>query len=124
VPTFAVTDADRDVGVIGTDQEIDVVYRISNTGGKPVRIVGAVRDTCGLDCCFYPKDAPDGRAGLHVIPPGGFVDFVCVLTARRAGPIKADTSVFIDDDGIRNVRLSVRGTAVAAGGLPHAQSEK
>lgn len=53
------------------------------------------------------------------VPAGGTAEYPCELTVKQPGPFAADITLFLEDNGIRAVTVSVKGVAVAAEGKPH-----
>ncbi len=46
-----------------------------------------------------------------------------MLTASRPGPFHDDTALYLDDHGLREVKLEVRGTAVQPAGSPQREEQ-
>lgn len=51
-----------------------------------------------------------------MIPAGGTVEYPCELTVKGPGPFEAEIVLFLEDNGIREVTLTVRGVGVAPEG--------
>lgn len=47
------------------------------------------------------------------VPAGGTFRYECDVHVKRPGPFDLEIHVYIDDNGVRTVPLSVRGTAVS-----------
>lgn len=107
---------DIDVGDHPVGRATEVVFRITNTGDRPARVVGFEGARCGAVCCLSPKCLLEGHEHPLTIPAGGTLDVPCELRVNRPGPIEWSTTVFVEDGGIRPVRLTVRGVAVAVEG--------
>ena len=54
--------------------------------------------------CFGPKQVQ----GIE-IPAQGAIEFPCELSIGRAGPFEAKATVYVDDGGVRDLVLTVRG---------------
>jgi hypothetical protein len=113
---FVVEQPDRDLGVLPVGNSVEVAYLITNTGPGPIRLIGSAGGGCGVNCCFGPKYAEEINRRPIVIPPRETLHFPCELDIRQPGPIEWKMTLFLEDNGIRNVQIGVRGTAVAAGG--------
>lgn len=98
---------DRDLGEVEAGLH-DIEFSVTNTGSDPRRIVGNVGEGCVPNCCFAPIDA----AGTATIGPGE--TFVCRyrLDVKGTGRFDAPISLHLDDNGLRTVKLHVRGTGV------------
>jgi hypothetical protein len=91
---------------IGTTKE--AVFLVRNGGDKPRKLFN-LAPTCTLDCCFGPK------LEIHVtIPANEEVDYVVEVKANRLGPFEVQTEIFLEDNGLRSVPITIRGQGVAA----------
>ncbi len=50
------------------------------------------------------------------IPAGQTVEYPCELTVHKPGPFESEMVLFLEDNGIREVTLTVRGVGVAPEG--------
>lgn len=115
-------DPDPDLGLLPVGSTTEFAYRITNTGSRPIRIIGFEGDACGSTWCVTPKFRSQSTSQSAAIPSGETIRFPCELKITRPGPIDWTMGLFVDDNGIHKVRLTVRGTAVAAEGPPNATS--
>lgn len=106
-PSLVVDDPDREVGGLEVGQPLAVSFRIGNSATTPRRVVG-VHATCGPSGCFLPV-SPEQLD----IPPADEVDYRCELKITKAGPFDCRMELFLDDGGLRQVTLRVRGVGVA-----------
>ncbi|MFO0842487.1 MAG: hypothetical protein U0797_08840 [Gemmataceae bacterium] len=63
-----------------------------------------------MNCRFGPKRPDDV---LDLAP--GISDLECSLTPINPGPFRGQLSLFVEDGGLREIVLTVRGTGVANG---------
>lgn len=88
----------------------DITFRITNSGARPIRVVG-MAEFCTPNCCFYSKHRS------HVsIPPRETVDYACEVKPTTPGPFESPMTLYLDSDGIREVKLTIRGTIIATEG--------
>lgn len=83
-----------------------VQYRITNSSTNAVNFLGG-GGLCNPTCCFVvisPERALIG-AGTHL-------EIFCKLHIGSPGPFEATIPIYFDDNGIREVLLTVRGIAV------------
>lgn len=57
-----------------------------------------------MNCCFGPK-----HSEVITIGPGETLLYVCVLHLYEPGPFESSMNLFLDEDGIRKIKLEVRG---------------
>lgn len=119
-PHFVVRDPDPDLGLLVVGTTTEFAYDITNTGTAPVCIIGFEGSGCGTTWCITPRFHCGISDRSAPIPPGETLRFPCELKITRPGPIDWTMALFIDDNGIHKVRLTVRGTAVAAEGPQNA----
>ncbi len=50
------------------------------------------------------------------MPSGADDELICTLVVLRPGPFEGQLHVFMEDDGLRETTLTVRGDGRAAGG--------
>jgi hypothetical protein len=103
--SLSVDHPDQDLGesAVGV-HSID--YMITNETQTERRILGA-RGACTLTCCLTPP------ADLGVVPlaPGQTYRLRCQAQVHREGPFESSLTLFVDDDGAREIHLSVKGIA-------------
>ena len=51
-----------------------------------------------------------------MVPAGESIEYPCELTVNDAGEFEAEIVLYLEDNGIREVTLTVRGVGVAAKG--------
>ncbi|HEY1186181.1 MAG TPA: hypothetical protein VGE74_00930 [Gemmata sp.] len=104
---------ERDLGEcpIGKSQ---VVFRVTNGTDREAEVLG-VPEACGPVCCLKATTAERLR-----IPPGGSADLVLDLLVGRPEPFEFSGNLYLNDNGFRTLKLTVRGTGVAprAGDAP------
>lgn len=93
----------------------DVRFRITNTGRQPIRVL-SMSGECSQCACLMPK-----RNEELVIAPGATAIWEGEVSAHHAGAIVSGATLFLDDGGLRSVRLTVRGTVVPAEVPAHAK---
>jgi hypothetical protein len=95
----------RDLGPVSFGDHA-VTFPIANPAGVPRRVVGLVQQCGGVWCV---------KSRHHeqvVIGPGETFPYTCTLQVRGAGPFEAPLTLYLDDDGLREVTLTVRGIGV------------
>lgn len=109
-----IEEPERDLGERPVGKS-SVVFRITNPTDHPVEVVGAP-DGCGILCCL--KATVTDR---QTIPPGGALDLTCELMVAAAEPFEYKCKIYLSDNGLRPIKVSVRGVGVkAASGAAHA----
>jgi hypothetical protein len=89
----------------------DVDFRVRNTSGKPLRIIG-LDSGCTTNCCYRFRDLQQ-----VVVPPHGVAACWIELKVSRPEPFKAQMRLFLEDRGIRIVPITVKGVGIASGGV-------
>ena len=107
-PALVVAKGDVELGDCAAGQDVDVVFRLQNNSGKPIPVLGMVL-SCGARCCLTLKQ-PDYPPEF---PPGPN-DIECSLKINEPGTFSTDMRVYVDDQGMRDITLTVKGTAHAA----------
>lgn len=95
----------------------EIVVRITNRFDRPRRVVGMMR-TCGPNGCAYPK-----LDGTTEIPPGGTHYYPCLIDIRRPASFEFAICLFLEEDGIREVRSIVYGVGIEPKGKNSAKSK-
>lgn len=85
----------------------DVAFQIHNPNQQPRHVVG-VSECCFANCCVGPKAQQQVE-----VEPGATQTYVCYIRVKSAGPFEAPITLYLDDDGLREVTLTVRGVGVA-----------
>jgi hypothetical protein len=63
---------------------------------------------CGYNCCVsWKREIP------FDVAPGDSVDLECVLETRQPGEFKLEVRVYLDDVGLREWIMTLKGTARA-----------
>jgi hypothetical protein len=104
-PPFVV-ETDRELGEVSVGDR-ELTFQITNPASRPRRIMG-LNDGCGKGYCLYAKDESQ-----IVVPAGGTVSYSCKLVVRNRGPFDAKITIFLEDNGVREEPLIVRGVGVA-----------
>jgi hypothetical protein len=108
-PGLMVAESDIEVCDCAAGEETSVVVHLHNSSGQSIRVLGLV--TCwGQNCRFGPKRSDD----TFELPPGPS-DLECSLLVQQAGVFSSQLTLYIDDQGIRRIPLTVRGEARASG---------
>jgi len=107
-PAFAIT-AECDIASVpfgpGT-----VAFTVTNPANKPRRIIGCYAQCQAAGCM-------DAKSNEQItIAPGETIEYQCDYDVYKPGPFELKLDVFLEDNGIRTVTLTVRGVGVAAGG--------
>jgi len=116
-PVCFVTPTEYELGTVPVGDRV-VTFAITNPAGKPRQIVG-LAEGCWASVCFSSKH-PD----QITIPAGETFHYECELSIKEAGPFSAQVEIYLEEDGLRTVPLTVRGTAVAPRGESHASPPK
>ena len=72
-----------------------------------------------MNCCFSSK-----HSGQVTVQPSETFIYTCELSIKKPGPFEAPMTLFLEENGIREVRLTVRGVGVASGRTSDASDEK
>lgn len=84
----------------------EVTIRVTNPSSQTRRVIGVTK-VCGQNACAQPKvDAP------ILISPGCTIEFPCVLDIRGAAPFEAGIHLYLEENGIREAKETIRGIAV------------
>jgi hypothetical protein len=109
--SLLVHDTDRDLGILAVGKHM-IYFKIANSSSAPLRVFG-LSASCGNGVCFGPADYD------HVIiPANGVINYYCEIIICKSGPFEKDISIYLEDGGLRNVKLRVKG--LVAEGSPHA----
>lgn len=110
-PVVAVEQPERDLGdyPVGTSQ---LVFHVTNPTDHPAEVV-STQAGCGLGCCLKPT-----AAGRIAVPAGGSADVVCEVTVIAPKEFEYTGEMYLNDNGLRVVKLTVRGRGVAPGTAP------
>ncbi|MCU0706636.1 MAG: hypothetical protein MUF18_21990 [Fimbriiglobus sp.] len=63
-----------------------------------------------MNCCFRAK-----HREIITVGPGETFEYHVSLTVHRPGSFEAGIDLFLEENGIRTVELTVRGTCVGNG---------
>ncbi len=105
-PALVIDNPVRDIGEVPVGP-FDVSFDVTNPAARPRRIIGFA-EGCTLRCCFGPKNDP-----IVTIDPGQTNSFACRLEIRGTGPFETPMWMALEDNGIRNITLTVKGTGIA-----------
>ncbi|MBA4065817.1 MAG: hypothetical protein C0501_19280 [Isosphaera sp.] len=87
----------------------EVVFRVTNPSDLPAEVV-SVTEGCGRMCCLKPM-----TADRLSIPPGGSAEVKCELVVIGPEPFEFTGYLYLNDNGLRTVKIAVRGTGVRPG---------
>jgi hypothetical protein len=80
-----------------------VVFQVANVSDQPRRVVGAANECVQNVCYKFKLEDP------ITIAPGKTDDIACELSVSGDGPFEVSMLLYLEDEGIRQVPLSVRG---------------
>ncbi len=103
---FQIQDPERDLGSIPCETS-EITFQVTNPDSRPHEILG-VREGCQPTVCFLSK----GFEGRRSVGAGQTMPFSCQLDVRKPGPFEASVVLLVEDKGIREVPLIVRGVGV------------
>jgi hypothetical protein len=88
----------------------EIIIRVTNPGSQPRRVLGMLK-VCGVNGCVSLKsEAP------VTIPPGEVQSIPCQFEIRTAAHFEVPIHLYIEDDGIREVSVTMRGVGIAPRG--------
>jgi hypothetical protein len=101
--------AEQDVGErpLGKTQ---ITFRLRNPSEHAAEVIN-LPETCGFTCCLK-----HGLSFPQPLPPGGSLDIACELLITAPGPFDFSNDLYLNDNGLRSVKLTVQGVGVAPGG--------
>lgn len=99
----------QDMGQVPTGPH-DIEVRVSNPGSVPRRILG-VRQGCRPTVCFSSRQTEP-----IVVAPGQTAALVCEVHVSRPGPFEFPLRIYLEENGIREAELVIRGVGVAGQG--------
>ena len=107
-PWLEIAETDVELAGCTAGEKYDVVYRLDNLSGRPMRVLG-IAGSCGSNACFLAtnKDMPGS------LPPG-VNEIRFPLSVNGAGDFRTQMCLWVDDHGTREIVLSVHGTAKSA----------
>lgn len=106
-PMLTVHEPDRDLGNLPVGVH-EVRFKVENSSSLPLRILGSV-PVCGLRSCFTPQ-----IINQIAIPPHATIQLECQLEILSPGEFSCPCTLYLEDGGIRSVKLSVRGIGIAS----------
>jgi len=86
----------------------DIAFQVVNRSGETRRIIGAEYG-CGSGWGFRLKECCSVE-----VPPHGTVVVPFILDVRTPGPFEMSVPLYLDDDGLRVVVVTVKGVAAPA----------
>jgi hypothetical protein len=104
-----------DLGVISPGHH-GLVVNIANPTGRTCRIIG-MADGCGPRVCFQPAAAQP-----VVIAAGAVCRYTIEFTIGCSGPFEIPVALFLDDEGMREARLTLHGVAAAPEGQTNGET--
>ena len=110
-PPLTIDDPDRDLGPTPLGDHT-VRFAPHNPAARPRSVVGG-GGGCGRNACLGPVQRD--HADRLTVPAGGTADFVCELSVKGEGPFEVPVVLFLDDNGLRRVQMTVRGVGVPPG---------
>jgi hypothetical protein len=108
-PPFVVEPTEIDAGTV-TIGAHKLTVTVHNPAGRPRRVIGFER-ACGRNCCF---GSTDHRQLL--VPAGGTAVCSCEYVVYQPKPFHAPATLYLEENGVRAVEVTVRGVGVAAPG--------
>lgn len=105
---WVVDDCDRDCGTLVVGEHV-IEVEVHNRSNQSRRIIG-LSQGCTETCCFSSY-----QSGPVTVPPGGSFTYSCELTVNVPGPFRVGMALFLEEHGIREVIVAVRGAGVEAG---------
>lgn len=103
-PPFEV-EAVRDLGVVPLGV-VPVTFSITNPASRSRRVIGYI-DGCKVNCIRAIQE------DQITIPAGETFAYPCELTIRQPGTFEVEMRLLLEDNCVREVTLTVRGTAVS-----------
>lgn len=105
-----VVDNQRDLGAISLGTHI-VDFEIFNSSTNKSKTLLNISYTCGKSGCISVEGWNDQSV---TIPPGGKISLPCRVALFAPGPFEFGLPVFVEDGGLREISLVVKGTSVSA----------
>jgi hypothetical protein len=94
-----------ELGELKSHETVTFDVRITNRSALPGRVLNVSR-SCDLGGCF--DSTIDGPVE---VAPGGSVTYPVRFAPSGSGPFEAQVRMFLDDGGMRQVKVTVRGVA-------------
>ena len=117
-PRLLVAQTDFEVADCKAGKETAIVIPVQNASRNPVRVLSIV-PSCGQNACCGPKRSEES----FDLPPGSS-NLECWVKASQSGPFSTRLTVYVDDDGVREILITLHGTAVASKPKQTSNSEK
>jgi hypothetical protein len=99
-----------DLGHVVAGRPVEFLLELANRGSCDARVIN-VAPACGLNACVDSTDA--GHLGANLVGPGMTVFVSCQITVVGPGPFACPVTIFVDDGGLQQVDMQVRGTGLA-----------
>ncbi len=109
-PPFQIDALERDLGKVPCTLH-EVVIQVTNPADRPRTILGATEGCRGNVC--YSASRSEATCA---VAPGQTVPYKYELDVRQPGPFEIHLVMFLEDNGIREVPLVIRGIGVAPEG--------
>lgn len=104
-----ILEPERDMGMTKVGVQI-VHFSLHNNSSSEIRIVGAL-PTCGVRSCITPL-----LDFNTTIPPFSAINLVYQIDIRSPGKFSCASRLFLEDKGLRVIKLSVYGVGIVAEG--------
>jgi len=105
-PKITVADADFDFGRVPNNQAVEHVFKVKNTGDRPL-VITAVRTSCGCTAAMMESS---------VIEPGGTGNLRVSFNPRGGkGPVMRTVNISSNDPDNPALQIKVSASPVAAG---------
>lgn len=104
-PNFLVADNEQDVGekTIGIHE---ITLRLTNPSPRPRRVIG-MTELCAGSYCFMMRHPNE-----TTVQPGETCTYKYDLLIKSPGPFRAEGTLFLEGNGLQEVPLVIRGTAI------------
>jgi hypothetical protein len=89
-----------------------LTVHIRNPANVPRRILGFKTGCTEIYCTGA------GYAEPITVPAGGEFDFQFLVQVQAAGPIDGGIELYLEDNGVRQVLVTIKGTALGPGDAP------
>src|SRR5262245_11313065 len=104
--TVSIDLADRELGRLPLGQH-EIVFHITNPSDRPRRIIG-FSGTCVVNCCFSSSHS----SPVEILPRGNF-PYTTELSIQAPGSFEVTVRLFVEDNGLQELPLTIRGIGVA-----------
>ncbi|VTS08114.1 DUF1573 domain-containing protein [Tuwongella immobilis] len=105
--TLTLVNSEVDLGEIPLDRTQFAIFTIRNEGDEPKRILDFA-NTCTFYCCYQAV-----LEGPQVIPPHSEIQYVIEVKATATKPFTVNTTLSLEDNGLRPERILIHGIGVS-----------